>query len=229
MIKSGVDYVMQFIEPYVRHEPLTDDFRDNVMIVLSNLGKYAASFVLFLMGMYVFSRLHKYLVLMVMSPVMALLSDRVDEILTGHKTPFQLGPFIMDVFRGIALSLRNMLMEFGLSFFFWAASIYLSIILPFLDIIIIPLTGIVLFVNGAYFFGFATMDYYLEKRKFGVKRSIRIIRHNRYSAIGNGAVFSLLFMIPFVGVSIATITCTVSSMMFAHRLYESGKLLPDQK
>lgn len=229
LIKSGVDYAMQYIEPYVQHQPLSDNFRDNVFIVIHNLGKYAASFVLFLLGLYIFSRLHKYLVLAAMAPVMSLLSDRVYEVLTGIKTPFALGPLMHDVFRGILISIRNLIMELALSFFFWAASIYLSFTLPFLEFIILPLTGLVLFINGAYFFGFATMDCYLEKRKCGVKESITLIRKNRYAAMGNGSVFSLLFMIPFIGVSVATITCTVSSMLYMHRLQQSGNLLADQK
>lgn len=221
LIKSGVDYIMQFIEPYVQQQPLSENFSENILIVIQNLGKYAASFVLFLLGLYIFSRIHKYLVLAAMAPVMALLSDRVYEILTGQKTPFALGPFLHDVFRGIVLSVRNMFMEFALSFFFWAASLYLSLLLPFLEFIILPVTAVVLFINGAYFFGFTTMDYYLEKRKFGVRQSIQIIRKNRYAAIGNGAVFSLLFVVPFVGVSVATITCTVSSMLYMHRLNQN--------
>ena len=229
LIKMGVDYAMQFLEPYIQQQPLGEDFRENIMIVLQNMGKYAALFVLFLLGLYIFSRLHKYLVLAAMAPVMAILSDRVYEILTGKSIPFALAPFLQDVMRGIAISLRNLVMEFALSFFFWAASIYLSLIIPFIDIILLPITGIVLFINGAYFFGFATMDCYLEKRKCGVRQSISLIRKNRYAAMGNGSVFSLLFMIPFVGVSIATITCTVSSMLYMHRLQESGNLLPDQK
>lgn len=66
-----------------------------------------------------------------MAPVMALLlSDRVYEILTGQKIPFTFRSFIHDVIRGIVLSVRNMFMEFALSFFFWAASLYLSLLLP---------------------------------------------------------------------------------------------------
>ena len=63
---------------------------------------------------FVFSTFSKYILLIVMSPIMSLLSERTEKILTGKKYSFNAVQFLKDILRGIAIALRNMLIEFSL-------------------------------------------------------------------------------------------------------------------
>ncbi len=98
----------------------------------------------------VFSKYLKYFVLIICSPVMALLSERVDEILTGKKVPFHFGQFLHDMLRGIGVTFRNLLLEtliiLGCLLVSW---------IPLIGWLTIPL----LWIAGWYFLGFSMIDY----------------------------------------------------------------------
>jgi CysZ protein len=137
-----------------------------------------------------------------MSPIMALLSEKTDEIITGKKYPFVWDQFVRDVFRGIAIALRNMFIEFG----FIIASFFLMWI---------PVIGwvmpIILLLISYYFYGFSMLDYTSERRKLKYRESIRYIRSNKGLAIGNGFIFSLLFSLPIFGGMIASVVAPVAA------------------
>ena len=67
--------------------------------------------VLYIFFFLVFAFLGGYLILIVMSPILSLLSEKVDEILRRENYQFRWGQFIKEVVRGIAIALRNFLLE----------------------------------------------------------------------------------------------------------------------
>ena len=140
-----------------------------------------------IMFYFVFLAFSKYILLIVMSPIMSFFSERTEKILTGKKYLFNATQFLKDIIRGIGIALRNMLIEFSL------------IILCFL-ILWIPIVGwlspIFLLIVSYYFYGFSMMDYVNERRKLNISQSVQFIRRNKGLAMGNGFIFSLLFAIP---------------------------------
>lgn len=162
------------------------------------------------MGIVVFYKVSKYVALAVMSPVMSILSSKTEEIITGKSSPFEFDQFLKDIIRGIALSVRNLFMEL----FFTGGIFFINIIIGIfagpLDIIVTPVSAVVSFAIGAYYSGFGTLDYALENRRYSFNQSIQFMRRNKGLAIGSGLMYSLLFRIPFLGVSIATVTSTVA-------------------
>lgn len=151
---------------------------------------------------FIFSTLSKYILLILMSPIMALLSSRTEEIITGKVYPFNLPQFIKDILRGILIALRNMFIEFGFIF------------LGFL-IVWIPVLGwigaLFLFILSYYFYGFSMIDYINERRRKGIPESVKYVRKNKGLAIGNGFIFSLIFMIPFIGGMLAAVVAPVAA------------------
>jgi len=153
---------------------------------------------------FVYSTFSKYIVLILMSPLMALLSERTEELLTGNKYPFDLARFFNDVLRGIVIALRNMFIEF-------------SLIFVCLFIAWIPLLGwvtpVFLLLISYYYYGFSMIDYCSERKRLSVKKSVAYIRTNKGLAMGNGFIFSILFNLPFVGVIIAPVLASVAASM----------------
>lgn len=136
----------------------------------------------------------KYILLMVLSPVFALLSESAEEKLTGNKFPFSFLQLIKDIFRGIAISLRNMILEY----FFMFACFLLTLIFPPAAFIVTPF----LLFLGWYYVGFTLLDYNSERHKFGMNQSTRFIKQNRGYACGIGFVYSFFMALPFAAGSI---------------------------
>ncbi len=181
-----------------------DGWLEYVRVVLS----FLVGFILKLLMLILFSSLLKYIVLIICSPILALLSERIDEIITGTKIPFNFGQFLHDMLRGILVTLRNMMLEFLI----WLGCVCLSLI-PLLGWVLAwPLLGFRMTV-GWYFLGFSMMDYSYERRRMKISEGVRFTRRHKGIAIANGFLFSLLLMIPFLGISIAPVLSCVAATL----------------
>jgi len=138
-----------------------------------------------------------------MSPLLAYLSERTESIIMGHEFPFSWLQFFKDIFRGILLAFRNFFIEILLTVLLF----FLSFV-PFLGFATAP----ILFLISAYFYGFSFLDYTAERRKMKVKESVDFVKQNKGIAIGNGGIFALFLLIPFIGVSIATFISIISTV-----------------
>lgn len=218
LIRKLVSYILDYITPFISHTPVADGtWWDKTLEVLSNVGTYAIAFLLWLLSIYIFNKFHKYIVLIIMSPVMALLSERTSEILTGKTIPFDGRQLVRDVVRGIGIAFRNLFVELFLGLVVWFAGIYLTIFIPPLGVLVAPVLVVISFLISAYFYGFSILDYSNERKKLSMAESIKDIRKNKGLAAGTGSLFVFWMMIPFIGVSIATITCTVAGTMAYER------------
>ncbi|WP_066629556.1 EI24 domain-containing protein [Labilibacter marinus] len=148
-----------------------------------------------------FAYIGGYIVLILMSPVFAFLSEKVESILTGNEYPFNLKQLLKDIWRGVRLALRNLGIE-----------LFLTVILFMLSFIPVIgfFTSIALFFISAYFYGFSFIDYSLERKKMDIKESIAFVKTNKGLSIGNGTIFSLVLLIPFVGVLISSFVSIIS-------------------
>ena len=144
-----------------------------------------------------------YIIIMLMSPVFAILSEKTEEMLTGNKYPFNAEQMMRDVVRGILIAFRNMFIEFG-----YMIVIY---VLGFFVPIIGGIVGtIMLFFLASYFYGFAFIDYTNERRRMTLKQSVAFMRTNKGLVIGNGIVFSTAMFFPFCGTFIAGFVAILS-------------------
>jgi CysZ protein len=160
--------------------------------------------ILIKLGMFLLAiKLMKYIVLILLSPLFAYLSERTEELLSGTKYPFSLSIFLKDVIRGIFIALRNAFIEFGLMALFFI----LSVFLPPAAVVAAPL----LFLIGIYFYGFSMMDYCCERRRMTISQSVRFMRRNRWLVMGNGLMYSLLDSIPVVGLIVAPVNAVIGA------------------
>ncbi|HEY1047024.1 MAG TPA: EI24 domain-containing protein [Bacteroidia bacterium] len=145
----------------------------------------------------------KYFVLIIMSPIFSLLSEKVEEKLSGQIYPFDFVQFLKDIARGTIISLRNMLIETAWIIIFWFVGLFIG---PF-NLILTP----VLFLISAYFFGFSMMDYSCERKRMGIREGIRYIRRNRLFAMGIGTMYALLDFVPIIGFTIGPVNALVGA------------------
>lgn len=137
---------------------------------------------------FVSGALIKYLTLIVLSPVFALLSEAVEKKVTGIAHPFSWPGFLKDIFRGIAISLRNMLLQY----LFVGACFIISLLFPPIAFITAPL---LLFVSW-YYAGFTMLDYNFERHRLSISRSARFARTHAGFACGIGMVFAFFMSLP---------------------------------
>lgn len=128
----------------------------------------------------------RHVVMALSAPVMSPLSEKIEEIMVGRSghVSFSIAKAIEDLFRGIRISLRNLIRELLLTFL-----LFLFGLIPLFSIF----SGAGIFILQSYYAGFGNIDFTLE-RHCGVKDSVRFVRRNAGLAIGNGLVFMLLLL-----------------------------------
>lgn len=160
--------------------------------------------VIIIFGMIAF----RHAVMAFSGPFMAPIAQKIEDHLTGEKTKSELD-FMTSLVRSIRINGRNLIIELLITF----PLLILSFI-PVLNLI----TGFLIFFIGAYFAGFGNLDYTLE-RHFKFKDSVSWVRKRKGIAIGNGTVFMLILMIPFVGILLVLpLSCAAASVSAVNRL-----------
>jgi len=139
---------------------------------------------------YFYFSLFKYLFLIIGSPMFAYLSEKTQSIIDGKEYRFSFMQLLKDMVRGIKLALRNALWQ----------TVYSICILVISFIPIVGLATLVLaFLIECYYLGFSMLDYSCERNKLSASQSIAFIGRHKGLAVGNGAVFYLVHLIPVIG------------------------------
>lgn len=135
---------------------------------------------------------YKEVVLIFFSPILSYLSERVEKLVYGQDPPaFNLKNLAKDIIRGLALSLRNLLLMLGFTLFAWLISF-----IPVIGTAVSPF--LILFIQSFYG-GAGLADYTLERKRYSVYASVDFARSNRARITGVGLGFILLLMIPVIG------------------------------
>ena len=132
----------------------------------------------------------KYLVVVILSPLISSLSMKTEKILTGNTYPFNFRQLVHDIKRAFRIVVRNLMWEY---FFFLI--IFLVSILGWEDPKSSPVFYLT-FVIGFFYYGFAFLDYINERRRLNMDQSITFVRDHRGLAIAIGCVYSLLILVP---------------------------------
>jgi CysZ protein len=132
----------------------------------------------------------KFIVVMVLSPLLTYLSEKCENLLTGNRYDFNLEQFWRDIKRAIRIALRNIVRQYlmilpiyFLAWFFWNN--------PSNS----PLMWLI-FLISAYYYGFSFIDYINERRKLDVKSSIEFVRNTKGLAISIGGCYALIIYGP---------------------------------
>jgi CysZ protein len=159
---------------------------------LTGYFSFILVWVLKILFWFISSTFVKYVTLIFLSPLFALLSESIEEKITGTRYPFQFIQFLKDIGRGIVMSIRNMILEY----FFIALCFILTLLFP----PSVFVTGPFLILVSWYFLGFTMFDYNFERHKMGVSNSIKTARKHKGMICGIGMIYSIFMLLPlFVG------------------------------
>lgn len=168
---------------------------------MTSVLEWFSGALMMIIGLFLF----RYLVMIIASPFMGTLSEKVEAIMTGRKPePVGAGQMMKDVIRGIRITLRNIIREVFLTLVLTIA----GFMIPVIGNII---TTVLIFVVQAYYAGFSNMEYTLERKRFTIRDSVAFVNSNRGIAIGNGTGWLVLMLIPVVGWFLAPVLGTVAA------------------
>lgn len=157
--------------------------------------------VLKILFFFIFAYIGGFVVIVLMSPVFSILSEKTEAILTGNSYPFDADQLMRDIARGVLIATRNLFIELG-----YIVGVFILSFIP----VVGQLGAIFLFFVSAYFYGFSFMDYTIERQKYSVSQSVQFIRQHKGIAVANGVLFSLFMLIPFCGVTLAGFVSIIS-------------------
>lgn len=159
---------------------------------------------------------YKSLLLVIISPILGYVSERVETHLTGKKFDFTFKDNLRFLIRGINIGLK--------SFFKQMVGTCVVMLLGFIFPINLSIPLLIFIIQG-YFTGFSFMDYTLERYNLSPKESLDFLKKQRVYAALCGGIFTLLFFIPVVGIFIAPlITCVATTMITLELLKEHSKV-----
>lgn len=178
-----------------------DDWWGKVLNWIKGFFRFSLTIGVFFISMIIV----KYILLALLSPWFAYISEKTEKISTGKEYDTGILQILSDAWRGVLISMRNLVYELSINLF----CLVLGLFVPFLSPI---LFGINLYA-GSYFFGFSMMDYVCERKRMNVKESVHYIRKNKQSAIGIGLGMWLLNFIPIFGLTYASVNGAVAASL----------------
>ncbi len=199
---------------------------DTMVYWMQNIAEGLITILLHVAFYFILHKTIKYVVLVLMSPVMALISEKTEKVLTGKDFPFHWGQFLRDIWRGVLIAMRNFFMETVMVLGVILLGIVISSAVPVIAVVVTPVVLVVTAMISSYFWGFATMDYTNERRRLTLKESVEFIREYKGIAVGNGLIFYLMISVPFIGSYLgpvfATVMCTVGATLAIHEKVDLG-------
>ncbi len=136
----------------------------------------------------------RYVLIIIISPILSVVSERVERILTGNKYKFNLKQLIKDVKRTMNLAIRNIFWELGIVYSFVIAFYILSWLFGISDNIYAFVTATFSMFVGFYYYGFGFIDYLNERQRLSIDESVVFVRKHKGFAIALGSVFTLIFV-----------------------------------
>lgn len=147
---------------------------------------------------------YKYIVLVVLGPVLSMMSEKLEYILSPHKKGRKTPGFLTGMMRGIRLNIFNLIKEM-----FFTILLFL---LSFIPGMVFFTTPAILLVQG-YYAGYGVMDFYLERYSDYQTSNKIVFRFKGFAAV-SGILFVLLFSIPFFGMVLAPLVGVLAATLF---------------
>ncbi len=174
---------------------------------IHNISNILSALILIIIGFIAF----KQIVMALSAPFVGPISKIIEDDFKGVVSEKENSSSLKLLLRGVRIALRNFVRE-------------LCLTIPILLLGLFPIVGlfstVLLFLLQSYFAGFGNMDSTLE-RHYSYKKSIVFVRRNKGVAIGNGIVFMIFLLIPFLGVILvlpfSVTAATITTVKLIHK------------
>lgn len=186
-------------------EPGRTDWWTDIKAFLNGAREWIMGAILKLAIAYLLFIANKYIVLILLSPLLAYASERTEEIITGRTFPFSWSQLLKDALRGALIAFRNGMMELGAT----AVIGLLTLLLP----VLAPLSLLLVLLISAYFYGFSMFDYVFERRRMRIGESVRAVNDRLGSVLANGILFSLVMKLPLLGMMFAPVMASIGAVL----------------
>lgn len=170
--------------------------------------------IIWVVVVFLYYLVYKSLLLLLLSPILGYVSERVDSHLTGKKYDFSVKDNMRFLMRGAEVGFRSFIKQLLGT----CVIMLLSFVFPIN--LSIPL---LIFLLQGYFTGFSFMDYTLERYEFSPKESLEFLKKKRFYSLLCGSIFTLLFFIPFIGIFLAPLVTCVATTKVTLELIERDK------
>lgn len=158
-------------------------------------------------GKWIVHSFYQFIMITILSPVMAILAERADNFLSGAKFDGGLTRILKDLLRTIMI-VTTAFFFFFIIYLVWNMFAWI-VGLGFL-------TPYIMFLVNAFFIGFAYMDYALERYQYSIGKSWQYGVKNSWVMLGLGALFSAIFYIPYLGALAAPFLITLLATSIWH-------------
>ncbi len=145
------------------------------------------------------------IIILAMSPVYSMMSEKTDTILTGREYQFSAKQTAKDIWRGIIIAIKNSIIQL--------AMIVVCFIISFIPVVGVAGT-ILMFLINSYYFGFSFLDYNNERYRRSRSQSQAVVKRYKWLSITIGAVYALSLYI-VCGAFIAVFTGGVATVAAA--------------
>jgi CysZ protein len=153
--------------------------------------------------LFLYLKLFRYLILILLSPVFVNISKVLYGVSQAKDQKMNIWSYCFCSFRGIKFGIRNFVLD-----------ILATVVILFIAIIIfwiLPLIPFIILIMESYFFAIALMDYRYEKDGFTMKESIQKSRKVAGIPIGIGLIFNLILLIPIIGVAFGPVLALIAA------------------
>lgn len=185
--------------------------RDSILETIFSLGVSSLVFI----SIYQLVRVvNKYILLVLLAPVLSALAERMHEIHHGEAPSSGFGTLWRNALRGASLSLRNFLLETAFTVVFYGAGLAVLFLLPLLGSVFMVAVYVISFGVSAYYYGFGFTDYIWEAQAVARREAVARAKTRKWELIANGGVYQLLTFIPFLSivfVPLGAVVCTVAA------------------
>lgn len=185
-----------------------------------SIAKYTGWIVSFIIRfgiLMIYFSLFRYILLILLSPFLSFLSEKVENHENGKEFPFNFKQLGNDIIRAIIINGQNLGIEILLTL---ALSLFAFI----------PVIGLIspfaILAVQSYFFGFAIMDYSPERHKWTRRQTAKWMRKNFASVTAIGLAFHICFLIPILGWIVAPILATIAGTLSFLRLRNKEESFP---